>query len=247
MVSSPLIDLLSTNFETIWQDCDNQTLTEKLVQIITDIPWNSVKVISLIGGAASGKSTLAHTLSHILTKKGIPSDFFSTDDFLIWDRAYRRLHFESSEPKAKYDFVFMNELISKIRSDNYEHNSVSVPTYNQVTWVAIALWSENYIHTIGKITVLIVEGDFDEVIGSNLTFFLHMDDDDRLNNRLLRDVENRNEFDLTKIRENFEQRQITQHIPYTVPTIYKADYVIYTHIQQDDRYYDIYKKSYQKL
>lgn len=214
-----------------------------MARIIQAGPNEPVKVVSLIGGAASGKSTLARNLVETLTQQGIAADSISTDDFVVGDRAYRREHFEGKEPRAKYDFEMMNQIISGICTNAEEGRAVAVPTYNSVTGVAIAEGVGNYQHHVGKISVLIVEGDFDEVTKPDATFYLHMSDESRLQNRLGRDVKERDEVDVELIRKNFEQRQLTQHVRHTLPAMYKAEYVIDVETGVDGWQYDIYRKN----
>jgi uridine kinase len=220
-------------------DLDRESLIQCLTKIINDLPGEWVKVISLIGGAASGKSSLAKNLTAAFLNAGIMADFMSTDDYVIGDRVYRREHFEGREPRAKYDFSLMNTHINLIRTAK-EDDVVTVPTYDPITGIAIAEGIENYQHTIWKVAVLIIEGDFDEVEKPTVTFYLHMEDSDRLKNRIHRDMVERSEIDIHKIQENFQLRQITQHNRYTLPAIHKAQYIIDTHPLNGDWRYDVY-------
>lgn len=227
----------------IYENLSTADLTEAMTQIIQGINDKPVKVVSLIGGAASGKSTLAQNLVETFSRQGIVADSISTDDFVIGDRSYRREHFEGKEPRAKYDFQMMNQVISEVCANADRGTTVAVPTYNPITGVAIAEGAENYQHHIGKVAVLIVEGDFDEVAESNSTFYLHMSDESRLQNRLGRDVKERNEADTEFIRKNFEQRQLTQHVQHTLPAMQRAEYIIDVETGVDGWKYDIYKKD----
>lgn len=193
---------------------------------------NKFKIISLIGGAASGKSTFAGRLVEGLVGHGIRASVISTDDYLRGDRKSRRaegfemLETKSLSPEAKYDWEFLNETINRIAKLK-DGQDTGVPTYNKKTGEAIGDGIyHNYQKKIGKSDVLIVEGDFDKVDNPTLKLYLHALDRTRKQNRITRDIRERGETDVKKIVESFNLRQKTQHIPFTQPAAARADILI---------------------
>jgi len=191
-------------------------LCDKIVELSFE---KETKVISIIGGAASGKTTLAEKISKSLGT----ADFVGTDDYLIGDREYRRNNLEGKDPTAKYDIVRLNEDIEVIINLG-EEDTYLVPTYDETTGLAVA--SLNYRHKVGKIKYLIVEGDFDFVKAPDLKIYYDVPDKVRLENRINRDLQKRSESDVGKIKESFELRQKLQHEPYTIKARDSADIVV---------------------
>lgn len=216
-----------------------EQLTQQLAQDIQAVHQDEVTVVSLIGGAASGKTTLSGMIAESLTSLGLIADRISTDDYVVGDRAYRREHFEGKEPRAKYDFELMNQKIKQIR----QRQPVGVPTYNEQTGEAIGIGEENFSHNIDHVDVLIVEGDFPEVDTPDLRIFLHVSDEARLQARRDRDITTRSEVDDAKIVENFNLRQRTQHFPITLPAIDTADIAVEGRHDNGDRRFDVYRAS----
>jgi uridine kinase len=192
-----------------------------LVDRIKAIRKDGTKIVSLIGGAGSGKTILAQKLCSLLGS----ADTLGTDDYVIGDRSFRREHFEGKEPIAKYDPDFLNERINQIIS-LVDDDQVAVPTYNESTGLAIAAGEENFTHKVGKVDYLVVEGDFDFVENPDLIVYFEVPDEIRLKNRVNRDKQTRNEPDVDKIIENFYLRHGAQHIPYTLPAKNKADMIV---------------------
>ena len=209
--------------------------------LVSEIPMKdgTTSVVALYGGAASGKSTLAQQLVAELRNAGHSADVIGTDDYVIGDRPYRREHFERKEPRAKYDFDLLNQKIREICALE-DGQTVGVPTYDEETGVAIAAGEENFEHQIGKVDVLFIEGDFPEVEDPALTVFLHVSDEQRLQQRIARDALKRGEADEAKTTENFWQRHETQHLPITIGAIEHADVIVEGTIDQDRRHFDIY-------
>ncbi len=242
--SDPRIaQLIKERFDRIDENLGIEELVETLSKEVMRVHTkdNKARIVSIVGGAASGKSTLARSIVAKLASRGVLADVIGTDDYVVGDREFRREHFEGKEPKAKYDFGLMNAKIEEIRGNIDPGQSVSIPTYNAKSGVAIAAGEEKYIHKVSKIDVLLVEGDFDEVNNPDLRLFVHVPDELRLENRVGRDVRERNEADEQKIRENFYQRQQTQHMPYTLPAAQSADLLIDAMLLEGVWRYDVYQ------
>lgn len=189
---------------------------------------DQVTVISLIGGAACGKSTIARKLSDILGD----ADILGTDDYVVGDRAYRRKHLEGGDPRKKYNQKKLNEHIEKI-CRLQEGEQFLVPTYDEQTGEAVD--AAKYNRTIGKVKYLIIEGDFDFVEKPDYRIYLDVSDKTRLENRLRRDQNTRN-ASIQEIKASFDLRQKLQHIPYTLPAREKADFVIKACAGKDGEY-----------
>lgn len=219
--------------------------TEELITYLSDLLTQRKKkiqntlIVSLIGGAASGKGTITRLLVEDLKRRSVSSDVISTDDYVIGDRAFRRANFEGKDTLAKYDFSLLNEKIELIKINKNPAVAISVPTYDEFTGVAVVLGEENYTHKILPVDILIIEGDFDAVKNPDLMLYLNLTDEQRLKNRVNRDAKTRNEVP-AKIIENFELRQKTQHIPYTIKAMGKADYVINGRVRDGGEFvYDV--------
>jgi uridine kinase len=202
-------------------------------------------VVSIVGGAGSGKSVLTQALVESLARQDLVADSISTDDYNLGNRTWRWEHFEGTEvrdPMDKWDFKLMNQKIAAIRSNNTRGATVKVPTYDQATGLAIDAGEENYTHEIGKIDVLVVEGDMFQVDNPDFAIYLHTTDSQRLQNRTNRDVTHRNAGDAAKIAANFALRHQNQHVPYTLPAIESADVVIDVKVADEgDWAYDLYR------
>ena len=190
-----------------------------ILKEIADSSSSEVKVINIIGGAGSGKTTLANSFVEYLQN----ACRLSTDDYVIGDREYRRKYLEGSDPLKKYKPEALNEIISTIK--NLKPNEVCpVPTYNDKTGEAVD--AKIYEKVVKPVKYIIIEGDFNFVQNPDLTIYLDVDDNTRLQNRIERDKRLRGEVDENAIIENFNLRQKLQHIPYTAPVKSIADIVI---------------------
>ncbi|MAE12991.1 hypothetical protein CMO92_00360, partial [Candidatus Woesearchaeota archaeon] len=100
---------------------------------------------------------------------------------------------------------------------------------------------------IPKVDYLIIEGDFDFVVHPDIKIYFHVPDDLRLQNRINRDKEKRNEPNVQNITENFNLRQKLQYIPYTLPAAKKAHLIIIVTAEQRadslNYTYALYKKK----
>jgi uridine kinase len=211
---------------------DESTLLTRLAERLRAIEGEETKVIALIGGAASGKSTLARKLAETLGS----ADTISTDDYVVGDRAYRRQHLEGGDPTLKYDSAFLNRKIQEIISLQ-EGETVAVPTYDESSGASIAVGEENFNHQIKKIDYLIVEGDFNFVENPDVTIYFDVDDNTRLENRLKRDQETRSETDSQNIIDSFNLRHELQHLPHTLPVKESADILITASLDDKDGEY----------
>ncbi len=238
--------LVDERFELQEQGIDTNTLLGLLADLISSRLGSEVTVVSLIGGAASGKTVLSSKLAEQLTVRGLKADVISTDDFVVGDRDYRRVHFEGKDPRAKYDFVLLNKKIDEIRSNHAPGTTIGVPSYDQHSGKAIEAGEANFTHQIGLIDVLVVEGDFFEVKDPDVTIFLDVGADTRLKNRVERDLVHRNVSDEKNVIANFALRQETQHVPYTIPAAESAEILIRGDNPNNQWQYDLYLRNTEK-
>lgn len=211
----------------------DQTVTW-LIEIVRDLPRDGTLVVSLVGGAASGKSTLTQSLADGLAATGMRADTIATDDFNKGDRAWRKENYddkvslgaspEEVDPLKLKDFDLLNQKIDEIKALSGVE-TVAVPTYNPLTGLAIDEGEAQYKHHISQLDVLLVEGDFHAVARPDLLIFIHMADELRLQNRVSRDVVSRG-GELAKAADSFHFRQRYQHIPLTLPVIEEADVIL---------------------
>jgi len=213
--------LRSENFLQVAAELNTAALVQHIVAAIREVEAEQTAVLTLVGGAASGKSALTRLLIEALEC----SASVCTDDFVIGDRAYRREHLEGKDPTKKYDLELLNSTVNKIIALE-EGEQTKVPLYDEPSGASIALGEENYRTIIGKLDYLIVEGDFLFVQNPNFQIYLHVADDVRLENRIRRDCKDRSETCSASVVENFKHRQINQHIPHTLPCTKTADLLI---------------------
>ncbi|HSX07294.1 MAG TPA: hypothetical protein VLG11_00165 [Candidatus Saccharimonadales bacterium] len=218
-------ELLAFLASTIWPHSDGEA-----------------RVVSIVGGAGGGKSTLARRLIACLQAQGLAAETISTDDYVLGDRTWRWQHFEGElvrDPRGKYDFAHLHHKINAIRKNRSAEHFIKVPTYDAASGRAIDVGEENYRRAIGKLDVLVVEGDV-EIGAPDLTIYLHLADRHRLQNRIARDQVERGVPDPKRIAANFALRQRNQHFPYTLPAISKADIVVHAQPHGEWRY-DTYR------
>lgn len=242
--------ILARNFDLKESGLQADGAVEYLAQTIEHLPAaEATRVVSLIGGAASGKSTFSRAIIDQLAQAGLSADVIGTDDFNKGDRAWRWENFEGkdgSDPIGKYDFALLNAKVQEIKQNNDPDKNVPVPTYNQATGLAIDEGEDNYAHRVGKVDVLIVEGDFHPVIDPDLVVYLHVPDEQRLQNRVNRDVIHRG-GDPAKTTASFNFRHGVQHLPHTLPSLEQADYVVTADAANETWSFDIYQAKPQML
>jgi len=219
---------------------NDEQLVEYVAAYLKDIQKEGPKIISLIGGPASGKSTLAQRLGTSLGKAIV----LSTDNYLKGDRAWRRANVEDlgKDPVLKYDPEYLNQQVKAVVSLE-EGEEVGVPTYDGATGIAISQDPDHkpdpssYPRKIkGRQDFILVEGDF-QFLSPELVdkiIYLDVDDNVRLENRVYRDAVERKEHDdpavsEQKTRANFNLRQSAQFIPHTLPQKERAGMVIKAH------------------
>lgn len=212
-------------------DIDAEQLVQNLSEQFKAIRKNGTKIISLIGGPASGKGTLAVMLAQALGSAAV----LSTDNYLKGDRNYRRTNIENpgKDPIEKYDFDFLRQQVQIIAALR-EGEFVGIPEYDGVSGIAIGQDPNNlpdtnsYPRKIGKVDYVIVEGDFQPLESDVIDSLVYLDvpDEVRLVNRVHRDLRERGESAEKSIIDNFNHRQTTQFLPHTLPNREKADIVI---------------------
>jgi uridine kinase len=232
--------VLSNQFELQESQLTVAQATQYLSQAIQGLPSEGTKVISIIGGPASGKDTLVGSLIDDLKGTGLAADSIGTDDYGIGTREWRWER-EREDPLKLKDFALLNQKVEAIKQITSDDEKVAVPTYDQKTGLAVAAGEENYTHKIGKTDVLFVQGDFDAVDHPNLMVFIDVPTEVRLQARIVRDLSERGEVDAEKVANSFKSRHEKQFIPYTAPAIEKADLVFKVTSVPEAWQYDVYR------
>lgn len=224
-------NVLRTSFEPdpTLQGVEAGPIAKHLTGLFTLVQSDEVPLITITGGAGSGKSTLTKKLIGSFEESGLTAGSISSDDFVVRDRAYRRKHLEHVSPLERYDFLFMESLIEQIRQSKIDGESVRVPKYDDTTGTAIDSNSpDGYGKAVGPVDVLIVEGDINRIYpNTGLRIYLHLDDAKRLASRVDRDLLLRGAADKDEIVANFTHRHTNQHTPHTIPAVDFADIVIH--------------------
>ncbi|HSI20478.1 MAG TPA: hypothetical protein VLA04_02060 [Verrucomicrobiae bacterium] len=236
--------LIAERFRSSAQSLSQEEVAENIARIIEQkIPKEGALIVSLIGGAASGKSSLSASLLGQIRDKGIAADAICVDDYNKYDRAFRRHEYEGEHPARdeailqKFDIKMLNGIVEAIRGNVDELMKVAVPEYDEKTGVAV---DRGPVRSIGPVKVLLVCGDFNLVERSDLVVYLHMNDEDRLANRIRRDALQRAEPDTEKTKESFLLRQEIQHFSLTLPTTQKADYLVVVDASKKAWTFDLY-------
>jgi uridine kinase len=232
--------VLSNQFELQESQLTAVQATQYLSQAILGLPGEGTKIISIIGGPASGKDTLVGSLIDDLKGTGLAADSIGTDDYGIGTREWRWER-EREDPLKLKDFALLNQKVEAIKKITSDDEKVAVPTYDQKTGLAVAAGEENYTHKIGKTDVLFVQGDFDAVEHPDLMVFIDVPAETRMQVRIARDLAQRGEVDAEKVANSFKSRHEKQFIPYTAPAVEKAGLVLKVNPIPEAWQYDVYR------
>ena len=213
-------------------------------------------VVSLVGGAACGKTTLARKLTEYLAEWR--EEIISTDDYSLGTRNYRQVKLGEEKPLLKYNFQLLNLIVSQIVALQ-SHQVLEIPVYNPENGAGVPLHpyvrekksksKDDYLsrQIVGPIDLLIVEGDLQPLQSVDYIIYLHLSDDMRLQNRIRRDLSVRNYPDTQAIAESFAVRQTYQHKLFTLPVAEKANILLWAHsdppCSQLKYCYDIYLRN----
>jgi uridine kinase len=231
--------VLADNFELQVAQLSNVQAAQYLTKAIQDLLGEGMKVVSIIGGPASGKGKLVNILIDQLKQVSLKADSMGTDDYSLGTRQWRWER-EREDPLRLKNFNLLNNYIKKIKNLK-EGETVAVPTYDPASGLAIAAGEENYTHKIGKSDVLFVEGDFDGVEKPDLMIFIDVPAETRLQVRVDRDLAERGESDSQKVAGSFRSRHEKQYVPHTVPAVKKARFVLRVTPTPNAWLYDIYR------
>lgn len=211
---------------------DDEKAVLEITHVLKRIKNDGTTIVSLIGGAASGKGTLAKRVANLLPNTAI----ISTDDFLLGSREYRKKYIEQDAPLKKYDSDLLREKVVKIKNMP-EGESEPMPTYDEKSGTAItidfdpetgqivSINKDHYPRRIGSVEFLIIEGDFALLANPDYQIFFHVPDDVRLHNRINRDTGQR-AASIEETIDSFRLRQGSQHKRYTLPSAHNADLLI---------------------
>ncbi len=239
-------------FQPSGRHMSEEQLLDYLLDIFSHMSASLPKVICLIGGAASGKSTLAQSISE--RKPGMI--VLSTDDFVKGTRKFRTEHKMEEDPLSKYDFDMLRNKIWDLQHlPNGE--TVTLPCYNAQTGAGISLAQYSmeeetpddatYLmrEISGPVEIILLEGDFQPLLEPDYVIYYHLSDNLRWKNRLRRDSFQRNELDMQALRENFLHRLKRQQLPFTLPVAGGADLIVSISIRRKGGAYlfDVYEKS----
>ncbi|HSX32612.1 MAG TPA: hypothetical protein VLF43_05090 [Candidatus Saccharimonadales bacterium] len=136
-----------------------------------------------------------------------------------------------------------------ICSNRDQDTYITAPKYDAYSGKALDSDKHRFIPPV---SILIVEGDVlsergvmpsalhpgEDIAAKLETVYLHVPDAARLERRLRRDMEHRNGHGETPevIARNFESRQRTQHLPYTLRYAAVADYIVQPNARVDQHY-----------
>jgi uridine kinase len=244
-------------FAGIANGVDSGSVIHIAMEHVFKIAAPNKKIVSIVGGAGSGKSTLTKYL--IERYPAISFAVLITDSFSIGTRQYRRQYLENGDPVKKYNFDLLKFKVRELLSSQ-AGQMVSVPIYNEDDGAGVPLAaqsdpqadsSEGHYCTavfVGPIDILVVEGDFQPLEKTDFIIYIHLSDQQRCKNRIARDLTYRGETDIQLITRSFEKRQILQHMPYTLPVAECADLLVWGKVSrsvtdQDVYSYDVYIKN----
>lgn len=183
------------------------------------------KLITIAGGSASGKTSLANDLCITLQNTGIKTLLCSQDDYTICPNK----DLKSTIPISEYDFdkpyaIDTKHLFSDV-TKILNGKSVYMPKYY------FGKKDKEYkVQNSGKPEIIILEGTF-VLFYSYLnqikykSLFVNVDEETRLDRRLKRDFLERN-ISKDKVIERFNKFVKPSHDNYIQPSIINADIVV---------------------
>jgi uridine kinase len=213
-------------------------LTELTRVIFNQLKFDFPKVLSIVGGAASGKSTLASSLAKTLKNCGMDSILIlNTDDYSVGTRSFRENLPENIDPYITHDFKLLAENVDRILR-LIPGEQITIPRYNPSNGSGVyplefadsTMDREKFLTQLitGPVKLIIVEGDFQPLKETDYIIYLHLPDKARLENRLRRDIHIRNYKTRKNVIKSFKQRQVSQHNPYTLPLAENANAIIWS-------------------
>jgi len=196
------------------------------------------KVLSIVGGAASGKSTLAVNLASKIKSSGLDSVvILTTDDYSVGTRDFRETQLRSTDPYVTHNFELLSEHIGDILKLR-PRQQIIVPKYNPGNGAGVppvmgkpgVLDTEKYTSSrlTGSIELVIIEGDFQPLKNTDFIIYLHLADNLRLENRIRRDIRFRSYETKDHVLKSFIDRQRSQHFIYTLPVAEFANLIIWS-------------------
>jgi uridine kinase len=245
--------ILTEQFQRLETGLSSREVVDFMARIISGQASEGMRVVSLIGGVASGKSSLAQALVDKLKESGLRADSICTDDTSLYTRHERWKM--SQDPGVTgldlHDGELLNKKIKAIRQLS-GNSVVMVPKYDPKTGDAVVVGEANFPHAIGQVDILIVEGDFDLVEKSDLLLYVEAPAAERRKIRIARDLNERTQVgDKTVTAEDigasFDARQASQHQQFTAPTLPKADIVLQTDPTDASWKYDVYRSRQNQL
>lgn len=230
---------IANSFELTNKNLTSAQVSQWLGAYIQSLPGDETKVIAVVGGPASGKSTLVEAVKSELEHVCLRSDSISTDDYNLGTRAWRHER-ERDDPLSLKDFGLLNNHLEAIKALG-KSDSITVPVYDELTGMAIEVGEDNFPHRITQSDIIIVEGDFDPVLKPDLHIFIDAPIETRIKARIDRDLVKRGEADPEKIAASFNSRHEKQYIPITAPAIKRSDLVLKVSPQPAEWLYGVYE------
>jgi len=229
--------VLDKNHHLVAKSLNNPQLYEYLNKRIKELPGQGTKIITLVGGVASGKTTLAKKL----VKKLKDADSITTDSFSAGTREYR--HSQYGNVEKKYDLELYKKKINSFKDLN-PGEEIRFPHYDQATGIAAAAGEENFPKKVKKVKYFIIEGDFNFSKGEeDLSIYFHVPDEVRTKNRIKRDTKKRSAHDMKELLEDIKVREEKQHFPFTLPNAENAD-ILVTVRESGGKYgYSVYERN----
>ncbi|MEN3014717.1 MAG: uridine kinase [bacterium] len=182
-------------------------------------------VISIAGGTASGKTTVANNIIKILASKGIHGKI----SLINMDSYYKDLSHLSLEERKKTNFDHPSsidwELLYNHLDQLLKGNPVKKPIYSYSEYTRT-----NEYEIVYPASVIIVEGMFalyDDKIRkiSNIKIFVEAPDDIRLIRRIYRDIKERGRT-IDEVIDQYLNYVRPMYVEYVKPTKKYADIII---------------------